>query len=169
MNVFNLFETKNIENIKLGVQIIKTLGYQKDFEVFFKRSFIGYDDVFTNIVLVMNEDVELIEETSIIVDNNFNISELSGFNITWIVSSQPQLINRFDLAKLDGDNISWILQSQPQLIDKFDLSKLGKGNISYLLQSQPQLIDKCDLSKLSKGNISLLIKYQAQLASYFNK
>lgn len=38
MNPFRLFETKNIEDIKLGLQVVKTLGLQREFREYFKKS-----------------------------------------------------------------------------------------------------------------------------------
>ena len=39
MNVFSLFENRNIEDIKLGVQLIRTLGCEKEFEDYFEIPF----------------------------------------------------------------------------------------------------------------------------------
>ena len=39
MNVFSLFESKDIESIKLGIEVIKTLNKEKEFEDNFEISF----------------------------------------------------------------------------------------------------------------------------------
>ena len=39
MNIFTLFESEDVESIKLGVQVIKTLGCEKEFEDYFEIPF----------------------------------------------------------------------------------------------------------------------------------
>ena len=46
MNVLGLFENKNIEDIKLGLQVIKCLGAEKEFEDYFKATIDNYQKVF---------------------------------------------------------------------------------------------------------------------------
>ena len=39
MNIFSLFETKDVESVKLGIEVIKTLNKQKEFEDYFEIPF----------------------------------------------------------------------------------------------------------------------------------
>ena len=39
MNIFTLFESKDIESIKLGIEVIKTLNKEKEFEDYFEIPF----------------------------------------------------------------------------------------------------------------------------------
>ena len=39
MNIFSLFESKDVESIKLGLEVIKTLNKQKEFEDYFEIPF----------------------------------------------------------------------------------------------------------------------------------
>ena len=49
MNVFTLFNNKDLDSIKLGIEVIKTLGYQLEFEEYYGRSFDLYDYYINNI------------------------------------------------------------------------------------------------------------------------
>lgn len=50
MNVFDLFGTQDIESVKLGIQVVKTLGYEKEFKRCFKVSINNFEKVFSGFV-----------------------------------------------------------------------------------------------------------------------
>lgn len=115
MNPFVLFENKNIEDIKLGLQVVNSLGYQKEFEKHFNISYHNYNKIFNNIVLVLEKDSELEYECDNILTDNLNLSKLGSLTIYWILKHQPTLIDYFDTNKLNEDDISLLLEHQPQL------------------------------------------------------
>lgn len=71
MNIFKLFDSNDINSIKLGVQVIKTLGLQNEFEKYFKNSFEEYLFILTDFKL--NEN-----------------------NVRWLLQEQPQLKSYFN-------------------------------------------------------------------------
>lgn len=57
MNVFTLFESDNIDSIKLGIQVVKTLGCEKEFEEKLKVPFKEYKYNFNRYVIkLLNQD-----------------------------------------------------------------------------------------------------------------
>ena len=50
MNVFTLFETEDVESIKLAIQVVKTLNKEKEFKTYFNVSIGSYEKVFDNYV-----------------------------------------------------------------------------------------------------------------------
>lgn len=165
MNPFSLFENKNIEDIKLGLKVIKSLSLEKEFEEHFEISYRKYNDVFNNIFLVINKSPKLEHIGNWIIENNLNLSKLSGYGICDLLRYHPQLLNRFDLTKLNEFSIALLLEKQPQLVDKFEL-KSGVY-ISMLLQKRPELINNLDLTNLRETEIFGLLKKQPQLKPYF--
>ena len=51
MNIFTLFESKDIESVKLGIEVIKTLNKEKEFEDKMGISFERYENLFIGFIL----------------------------------------------------------------------------------------------------------------------
>lgn len=173
MNVFNLFENKNISDIKLGLKVVKSLCLENEFEIYFKRNFKDYEVIFNNIVLNIVNDNDLKQQLNRILydilDENFNLCLLSDYHIRNILEKQPQLINYFDVMKFSNYHIRILLYAQPQLINNVDVSSFGSFDICCVLLKQPQLIDYFDLDKLNKNEIVAILIRQPQLNPYFNE
>lgn len=138
MNPFSLFESKNIENIKLGLQVVKSLNLQKEFELYFKRPFIEYEDIFNNLILVISKDVNSAYVLSVILDNNLDL--LANKNIIGIIiANYPEFIDYFDVYNLEHNITYQLLKIHPNLINKLNISKLDEHRIAYLIKQYPQL------------------------------
>lgn len=144
MNVLHLFGNKNIEDKKLGIQVVKSLGYQKEFERHFKITLDVYETVLNNIISY----------------ENFDYSD----RITWGL-----LENNLDTSSFIAIDVYWVLQKYPELINLFETLNFPKEYFSALLSEQPQLIEKCNLSVLDDDEISYILKHQPQLKTYFDK
>lgn len=55
MDVFKLFKTKDIEDIKLGIQVIKSLGLETEFKDKIGLSFEIYSNILENIIELPNK------------------------------------------------------------------------------------------------------------------
>lgn len=194
MNVFNLFETRDVESIKLGIQLVKTLDCHKPFEEYFKITLNEYEQVFNTLfwteyqrhgwesyltdrlyhnnmnfgVLSGDEIFRTLLDYPQFVDI-FDLTKLGVTGISCLLEHQPQLIDYLDVSKLDDNQIYRPLNKHPQLIDKLNLTKLSGDNIFRFLCTQPQFIDRFDLTKLTKNDIHRLVLYQPQLKPYFDK
>lgn len=145
MNVFSLFETKNIEDIKLGIQVVKSLNKQKEFETKMGIAFEKYEDVFNNVILVVKQDYQ---------NKNF---------------CKHILNNKLDLSKTHIVWIAWVLSYYPEFVNYFNLYNLKDNDVFRLLLEHPQLLHNLDLSRLTDCAISNLVYCHPKLASYFNK
>lgn len=147
MNPFDLFETRSVENIKLGLQVIKSLNLQKEFKTKMKISFEEYEDVFNTIVLVL--------------------SKTDGYAIRHVMGKLFSF--NLDLSKLDSSMCGFIIKKIPETYKYFNLYSLNSYEIILILERQPQLIDKFNLSLLEEDDIRGLLQIQPQLEKYFNK
>ena len=138
MNVFNLFESKNIENIKLGLEVVKTLDCQKEFGNYFKSSFEEYEKKY-NIFLDISESDYMEKISHILSSNGLNFKELYKSDIAWILQRFPQFVDILDIHKLDGFYTANIVHSQPELINKLNIMKCSDKDIYYVLTRHPQL------------------------------
>lgn len=95
MNVFTLFESKDIESIKLGIQLVKTLGKEKEFENYFKKPLDKYEEVFNGLVL----SIFNISDCSTILDdllgNNLDISKLDAYEVHCCSRKYPKAFEYF--------------------------------------------------------------------------
>ena len=139
MNIFSLFESKDIESVKLGIEVIKTLNKEKEFEDKMGISFEKYEDIFNNILLVVNKKDETKAFVDVLFYRKFDLSKISKFWIEIVIMNYPELINYFDLTKLESSEIYGILLRQPHLINNLDLTKLNNLEITSLLCFQPHL------------------------------
>lgn len=105
MNVFNLFKTNNVSSIKLGIQIIKTLGLEREFGESFNREFVDYQDVFNNVFLTHRKtpsyyNINIAWEYHNcfirLYNSNMDLSSLSKWNIELMIIVTPQLKPYFD-------------------------------------------------------------------------
>lgn len=139
MNPFNLFENKNVENIKLGLQVVKSLGLQKEFENYFNRSFEDYQTAFNNVFLIIIKDIELKYIYERFVDEDMLLSSIKGYSLAKIFKRQPQTMNYFNFSLFKAADISSILQLNPHLIDKFDFTNMEKYEINHIKICNPKL------------------------------
>lgn len=168
MNPLRLFETENVESIKLGIQVVKTLNKENEFKIHFKRGFDDYCDIFENVFLIVVENNTAPYVIDSLLRNNMDLTKITANNTSVLIKYYPQFIDRIDLTELENHHIRWLLKYRPEFIDRLDISKMNGDDISWLLQSQPQLIDRLELEKMNGEDFCLLIKYQPQLVSYFN-
>lgn len=59
MNVFILFVSYEFETIKLGIEVVKTLGLEKEFEQEMKISFLEYNRLFKENVIDFFDSIEI--------------------------------------------------------------------------------------------------------------
>lgn len=170
MNVLYLFETKNIEDIKLGLQLVKTLHLENEFTTYFKRSFIKYEDIFNNVVLLLEKETEFKFYFDSIIDKNLKINKLYYYNIPALIDKFPFLINYFDLSKMSKEAVSFLVYKKPGNMLKFDLSKI---TIKQLMQIgnhyAPKLIKKLKLEFLGKSDIYWVLQTQPKIRKLFQK
>lgn len=116
MNVFALFENQNIEDIKLGIRVVKTLGLEKEFEEKIKTSFIEYEDVFNNFAVPLSK-----AHDSIVLGCSYVLYCLLFYNL--------------DMGKLGGYEISLLSENHPKickyLLSKFSIQTQSCNNITY--------------------------------------
>lgn len=151
MNIFNLFESKNMDNIKLGIQVVKTLGLEKEFEGYFGLTLNKYEEVFVNIIpLILNNWCFYISSSD---DNISVVDEVFMYN--------------FDVNKLDSQSVISILIHNPELVGYFDLKKLNMSYAMPLLDVHPQFISYLDFNNLDKKIYNILITYIKNAKEYF--
>lgn len=120
MNAFRLFENDNVEDVKLGLNVIKSLGLQKEFEEKMGISFDNYEDIFNNLVLVLNQDKYMENSVRGLLQIKLNLSNVNRYFIEEVLITHPQLISYFNVSKLNYSNIITILSSQQQLKPYFN-------------------------------------------------
>ena len=64
MNIFTLFDSNDINSIKLGIQVVKTLTCEKEFKKYFDVSFFNYEYLFNDLlnddsILEINKIIQL--------------------------------------------------------------------------------------------------------------
>ena len=141
MNVFTLFENNNVEDIKLGLQVIKCLGAEKEFKEKMEVTFGKYENLFNSIVLRGYKNV-ICEDWLDILEVNFDLTKLNDNTICYFIYTYPDLIDYFDFHRLDENLIIYIIKTQPQLFGRFDINKLSKTKLSLLFNIYPDLKNK---------------------------
>ena len=139
MNAFNLIKTQNIESIKLGLEVIKTLNKEKDFKKHFKTSFQAYFDIFNEFVLqyTENKPFEYKMVVKSLLANHMQIKNID--NISFIIGTNPILIEYFDLTKLEGQHILYLLLLHPHLVNRLQVHRLIPNEINFLTKRHPEL------------------------------
>lgn len=150
MNVFTLFETKNVEDIKLALKVVKSLNLEKEFEDYFDVPFSKYENNFNNVYLVISTNPHLNGISLNILRFGMGLTSTYSDDIITILYYHPQLIDYLDVSILSGYGICELLKYHPQLIDKFDKQSFN------------------DKKVFKYSAIKDLLTKQPQLASYFN-
>jgi hypothetical protein len=138
-NIVSLFRSKQIENIQLGMCLVKGQQCYTQFRDHFGKSFGKFSSFFKKVILDVSEtgnfDRMIDELILYIVDGEY----LPSIRISDILIDFPELYKEFDLSRFSGLYISCVLRYQPHLYTEFDLSKCNKSDIDWICQFQPQL------------------------------
>lgn len=140
-NIVSLFRSKQLDNIQLGMCLVRGQKCYKQFRDHFGKSFKEFQYFFRNIVPValqiQNRRSDwIINELILHIVNNVSLPQVI---ISDIIILKPQLYKDFNLDRLSGLYISCILRRHPHLYTEFDLSKCIKSDIDWICQFQPQL------------------------------
>lgn len=139
MNPFKLFENKNINDIKLGLKVIKSLGLQSEFKNYFKVCFYDYECIFLDVVLVISKNRAIEYIIPRILELKCDLKQLGGVDVVYILFDYPEFVNLVDVEKISPYDSCLVLKQRPELADFFDFNKFNYSDAYWLLQRQPQL------------------------------
>ena len=147
MNIFSLFESKDVESIKLGLEVIRTLGLEKEFEDHFEITHQEYNNIFNGFIIPLM-DIKIECLITKIIKLNLRIDDLDSYDKVKILIFMPKLYKYFDLNKINADYIYLILLEKPELIKFLPYKKLTVQKIITLLKIRPELMKYFQHKKL---------------------
>lgn len=183
MNVFSLFETKTLENIKLGIQVVKTLNLEKEFENKNEISFEIYCRTFDKLLkttwfscLWIKTKVEMIIKNPILFHfvnyEEFDRNDIVNLSITY--STQ---LKHFDLDKLHERDLVSVIYSQKldneanslHLLYKYSHKITHPCSIIDVLKICPELVEYLDIDLLTAWDCCYCNGYYDEKPSLFEK
>lgn len=145
-----LFTTNNIDDIALGLEVVKRLGFEREFEVYFKITLSKYEDVFNKMIIPFSKEPKMKYALDSLLKNDLNLDKVRSLEKVEMIQFNADFINYFDTKKMYDEDFLNIVAVHPHLIDKFDLSKMCNDDIvARVLSYHPHLEDKFNFKLLS--------------------
>lgn len=121
MNIFNLFNSNDTNSIKLGIEVVKTLGYQYRFELCFDVGFEEYERVFNEIIIPLSKQPYTEYLIRNLLNNNLDLSTLKINDVILILINIPEQIEYLDISNISDTFLkNELLKIHPQLKPYFD-------------------------------------------------
>lgn len=164
MNVFELFKTKDIEDVKLGLQVVKSLGLQNEFvkefgltPKYFNKSLkiskliskqMRYNKIYQQHIFYSLVNLDAISQSLLnemanknfkLTNRYFDVTKLMPHSTFRLIIKDVKVSKYFNLKLFDSFYSYNLLYKYPKLVKKTNLDVLNKYQINNLIINHPQL------------------------------